>query len=248
MMEALGQAFEERSAEINSYLELLQGIEDEARNGPPRIGEAGTVITTQQQRILYSCVYLQLYNLVEATIVRCLEGVTDSALSSGAWLPGDLSHELRREWVRTTARTHIELNHENRLRHALDLCAHLVDALPVSGFKFEKSGGSWDDDEIEAIADRLGFDLRLSVATRSNIKRPFRDDLGALRLVKKLRNKLAHGSISFVECGENHSVSELRDLTTKTAAYLREVVAAFDNFIVTHAFLIPARRPADAPA
>jgi hypothetical protein len=126
-MEALGPAFEERLAEIDSYLALLQAIEDEARTGPPRIGgPAGALITTQQQRILYSCVFLQLYNLVEATIVRCLDGVTESALLSGSWLPRDLSNDLRREWVRVTARTHIELNHENRLHHALELCAHLT--------------------------------------------------------------------------------------------------------------------------
>jgi hypothetical protein len=247
-MEALGPAFEERLAEIHSYLALLQGIEDEARSGPPRVGKTGALITTQQQRILYSCVFLQLYNLLEATIVRCLDGVTESALSAGVWLPGDLSDELRREWVRVTARTHVELNHENRLQHALNLCAHLVDALPVGGFKFEKSGGSWDDNAIEAIAERLGFELRVSAGTRSDIKRPFKDDLGALGLVKKLRNSLAHGSISFVECGENLSVGELRDLTVKTAAYLREVVSAFQAFIDAHAFLAPARRPAGLPA
>jgi hypothetical protein len=142
----------------------------------------------------------------------------------------------------------VELNHENRLQHALNLCAHLVDALPVNGFKFEKSGGSWDDDAIEAIATRLGFDLQLSVGTRSDIKRPFKDDLGALGLVKKLRNSLAHGSISFVECGENLSAGELLDLTTRTAAYLREVVAAFEGYINAHEFLVPARRPTGAPA
>src|ERR1700722_9715669 len=171
----LGAAFEERLDEIEAYLGLLDGVEVEARSGPPRIGAAGALITTQQQRILYSCVFLQLYNLVEATVVLCLDGVTESALSSGAWLPGDLSDSLRREWVRVTARTHIELNHENRLHHALSLCAHLVNALPVDGFKFEKSGGSWDDAAIEAIAERLGFDLRLTDGARSDIKRPFKD-------------------------------------------------------------------------
>src|SRR5260370_10853985 len=65
-MEALGQAFEERLNEIESYLEFLQGIETEARSGPPRLGSGGILITAQQQRILYSCVFLQLYNLVDA--------------------------------------------------------------------------------------------------------------------------------------------------------------------------------------
>jgi hypothetical protein len=244
-MEQLSQAFEERLQEIESYLQFLEGIEIEARSGPPRLGHSGAPITTQQQRILYSGIFLQLYNLVEATIVRCLDGVTEAALEAGTWGPGDLTIELRREWVRVIARTHVELNYENRLASALSLCGHLVDSLPVRGFKVEKGrGGNWDDAAIEQIASRLGFDLQLSEGTNSAIKRKFRDDLGPLRLVKKLRNSLAHGSISFAECGENVTVGELRDLTDRTANYMREVVGCFVSYIRDHEYLVPAKRPA----
>src|SRR5882757_4607980 len=46
---------------------------------------------------------------------------------------------------------------------------------------------------IRTIAGRLGFHLTVSQETYRAIKRPFRDELGPLRLVKKLRNSLAHG-------------------------------------------------------
>jgi hypothetical protein len=247
-MGELGPAFEERLGEIDSYLNFLQGIELEARSGPPRLGSNGLLITTQQQRILYSSVFLQLYNLVEATIIKCLDFVTDAALNAESWVPGDLTAELRREWVRVMARTHVELNYERRLESALSLCEHLVASLPVVGFRVEKGGGgNWDDDAIEAIVARLGFSLHVSAATYSGIKRPFRDELGPLALVRKLRNSLAHGSISFVECGENLTAGDLRDLTDRTAAYMREVVAAFETYIDGHEYVIPAKRPARVP-
>lgn len=243
-MDALSVAFEERLQEINSYLEFLEGVEAEARSGPPRLGSDGVLITTQQQRILYSGVFLQLYNLVEATVVRCLDSVTEIALVTGSWSPGDLTAELRREWVRVTARTHADLNYENRLENALILCDQFVDALPVNGFKLEKGGGgNWDDSAIEAITVRLGFQLSVSEQVYRDIKRPFRDDLGPLALVKKFRNSLAHGSISFAECGENLTARELRDLTRRTADYLREVVDAFKGYIDHHEYLIPSKRP-----
>jgi hypothetical protein len=186
--------------------------------------------------------------LVEATIVRCLDFVTDAALKAENWVPGDLTAELRREWVRVMARTHVELSYENRLESALSLCEHLVASLPVLGFRVEKGGGgNWDDDAIEAIVARLGFNLRVTATTYSAIKRPFRDDLGPLALVRKLRNSLAHGSISFAECGENLTAGELRDLTDRTAAYLREVVTAFETYIDGREYLIPAKRPARVP-
>lgn len=243
-MADLEDAFEERLEEIKAYLEFLQGIEDAAQSGPPRLGSGGLVISTQHQRILYSGVFLQLYNLVEATIVRCLDQVTDAALQANTFAPADLSNALRREWVRVMARTHIDLNYEHRLDSALALCDHLVAALPVPGFKLEKGGGgNWDDQEIEAIAGRLGFQLRISAPTYQAIKRPFRDELGPLGLVKKLRNSLAHGAISFTECGENLTVSELRDLADRTSAYLREVVLAFETFVAKFEYLVEERRP-----
>jgi hypothetical protein len=143
------------------------------------------------------------------------------------------------------ARTHIDMNYDSRLESALNLCGHLVSALPVPGFTMEKGGGgNWDDDAIEQIVARLGFRLSVDSMIYSGIKRPIRDDLGPLGLVKKLRNNLAHGNISFAECGENVTVSELRDLADRTAAYLREVVKAFRKYIDDHGFLIEARRPA----
>ncbi|MEI8395446.1 MAG: MAE_28990/MAE_18760 family HEPN-like nuclease [Rhodospirillaceae bacterium] len=242
-MTGLTQAFEERLDEIQAYLKFLDAIEAEAHSGPPRLGKDGMVISTQQQRILYSSVFLQLYNLVEATVVRCLDAITDAALKTGSWNPGDLTVSLRREWVRVMARTHVELNYENRLKSALDLCEHMVGALPVKGFKVEKGGGgNWDDEAIETMTDRLGFRLIVSPETYSAVKRPVRDDLGALALVVKLRNSLAHGSISFAECGENQTASELRELVDRTAAYLREVVTAFNGYIEGKEYLVPEKR------
>lgn len=248
-MEQLGSAFEDRLQEIRSYIEFLEGVEGEARRGPPRLGSEGPLITTQQQRILYSGVFLQLYNLVEATVVRCLDSVTDAAIRAEQWIPGDLTVDLRREWVRVMARTHSDLSYEHRLERALALCEHLVESLPVAGFKLERGGGgSWDDTAIEAITARLGFQLNVSAQVYRDIKRPFRDDLGPLALVKKFRNSLAHGSISFAECSENVTVGELRDLMERTAAYLREVVEAFRGYIDHREYLVPAKRPAAAQA
>jgi hypothetical protein len=243
MMEELSLAFEERFAEIEAYLQFLEGIEKEARLGPPRLGKEGIVITTQQQRILYSSVFLQLYNLIEATVGRCLDGVTQAAMMAGTWTPADLTDKLRREWVRVMARTHVDLNYEHRLEHALALCEHLVGSLPVVAFKVEKSGGSWDDDAIRTIATRLGFDLCVDGSVYNAIKRPFKDDLGAMSLVKKLRNDLAHGSISFAECGENLTVAELRQLTDCVSEYMRQVVRAFKTYIEGRQYLVPAKRP-----
>ena len=241
-VDSLSEIFEERFQEIDAYLDLLDTLERQAHSGPPTIG--GGLITVQQQKILNSAVYLQLYNLVEATVTWCLDAVCAAAAHEGRWLPSDLSVELRREWVRTTAQTHAGLNAENQLKKTVEICDHLLQSLPIMAWNLDRrGGGSWDDHAISDITDRLGCMVRLSPEVRRGITQKIRDDKSALALVKDFRNRLAHGSLSFTECGDGVTVVDLRNIANWTGDYLRVVVTSFTDFIATHAFLIPGSRP-----
>lgn len=236
----LTEPFEERLQEIDSYLDLLDALERQVQIGPPRLG--GEAITAQQQKILYSSVYLQLYNLVEATMTWCVEAVCTAATDKGRWLPGDLADKVRREWIRSTARTHLELNAEHRLNSAVEIADHLIHALPLIQLTIERRGNV-DDLVIQSIAERLGLDIKLSREVLRGVKQPIRDDKGPLALVKDLRNRLAHGNLSFSECGDGVTVPDLRELKQRTVQYLREVIAGFRAYIDGHEFLLPPRRP-----
>lgn len=241
-MEPLEKTFNERLQEIEAYLDLLEALEQQARQGAPKIGEAP--ITAQHQKILYSSLYLQLYNLVEATATWCIEAVERATSENENWLPGDLSAELRREWIRATARTHAELSVKHRLATTMALGDRLIEAKPIAAWEVDKGGGgNWDDAALEAMAKRLGCRLDFDSEVKAAIKRKIRDDKSPLALVKHLRNKLAHGSMSFTECGDNVTVTDLRDLTERAARYLRAVVEHFQAYIDSHKFLAPARRP-----
>jgi hypothetical protein len=246
-VEILSKSFEDRLQEIDAYLDVLDLFEHEAHRGPPKIG--GTTITGQQQKIMYSSVYLQLYNLVEATATWCIDAVARAVADGSRWRPADLTDELRREWIRTTARTHVSLNHDHRLQQTVDVCNWLLRASPIAAWSVEKGGGgNWDDVLLEEVTARIGCELRISKIVYSQIKRVIRDDKSALALVKHLRNQLAHGDLSFSECGQGVTVTELREIKNRTAAYLREVVAAFQSYIDGFKFLLPASRPAGGAA
>lgn len=239
----LSAFFEERLGEIAEYVDLLTGLERAAQSGPPRIEGVGSSVSTSQQRILYSSVYLQLYNLVEATVSRCIDAVSVAA-NNGSWRPDDLNEDMRREWVRSSARTHVDLTPENRLTTAVTMCDHLISSLPMTAFRIEVGGGgNWDDEAIEKMGTRLGCKLQIEPSTRTAVKRPMRNGVGALKLVKSLRNELAHGAISFTECADGVTVSELRNVMEAVAQYLREAIACFSAFIDLFDFLLPDRRP-----
>lgn len=243
----IAYAFRERADEIDEYLRLLSAFEKETQSGPPKIG--GETVTSRQQKILYSALYLQLYNLVEATVTWCIDAVCDACADGGRWHPKDLSSEIKKEWVRFTARTHIELNANNRLDAAVAMCDRLIQALPVSEWEIARGGGgNWDDTELEDFAVRIGLPFQVSESAKRGVKRFIRQDQGALGLVKKLRNDLTHGSISFSECGDGVTVSDLIEIKDRTATYLLEVIRLFHEFVDGHCFLLPERRPVEGAA
>ncbi|MFN7920152.1 MAG: MAE_28990/MAE_18760 family HEPN-like nuclease [Bryobacteraceae bacterium] len=239
-MDWLTSLFEDRVREIDTYLDFLEGLDRAVRDETGVL--LGSRVTPEQQRILHSSVYLQLYNLVEATVTWCLEAVQTAARDG--WLPADLSNELRRQWIRSIARTHVELHHERRLDCAVTLSEWLIQQRPLGDWTLERgNAGNWDENSIQEMMSRLGFSDTIPRAVVSAVKRRMREDKGSLALVKDRRNRLAHGSLSFSECGAEDSVTDLRELRNRTIDYLREVVQSFRSQITAHQFLLPERRP-----
>jgi hypothetical protein len=239
----LERAFDERRAEVEAYLSFLDELEVAALTGAPKFRDAGNPLSPLQTQILRAGVFVQLYNLVEATMTRCLDALA-SASWNGAWRAADLNPHFRKEWIKVVVAANKELNADNRLKYAVALADLLVKAAPLQEFKLEKGGGgNWTDTNIEDMLERVGLRLRLSPPVRAAAKRKFRDDLGPLALVVKLRNDLAHGTISFAECGENETVAGLREISSNITVYLRSVVRAVERFIDRHEFLEAASRP-----
>lgn len=242
----LETAFEERLGEVEAYLGFLDELEAAALAGAPKFGAAGAPLSPQQTQILRAGVFVQLYNLVEATITRCMDAVANASWG-GAWKAADLNPPFRKEWIKVVTATNKEMNADNRLKYAVALADLFVRATPLPAFKLEKGGGgNWNDTNIEEMLKKLGLHLRLTPTVRAAAKRKFRDDLGPLALVVKLRNDLAHGVISFTECGENETVAGLRQISSGTAMYLRSVVRAVERFIDRHEFLEESKRPVAA--
>lgn len=239
-MNDIALQFEERVKEIDAYLELLVALEDQVKSGiHAEIG--GKKITTQQHRILYSSVYLQLYNLVEATVTWCIEAV-GKAISDARWHPAQLCPELVKEWIRYQAKTHEPLSVESRFEASANLFNRMIHTNPMGTWKVEKSGGNWDDKAVEDFVKRIGVKLKISAPVYKGVKRFIREERGALELIKFLRNQLAHGFMSFEECGADVTVSELADIRKITESYLKEVIDSFREFIGGFYFLSPASR------
>lgn len=228
--------FRERRDEVTAYMELIKNIDRARQLGRFAFADDQVSISPLQQQILYANVFVQLYNLVEATITRCLEELHSAATAGHT--PADLAAPILREWVRFKARTHTDRAHDRRLDATVELAEHLINTLPVDPFRIESGGGgNWDDRKIEHIAGRIGCPLEIDGSVREEAKRHVRDELGSLQLVRHLRNRLAHGLMSFGECGADMTVSDIDPIVSAVLDYLDAVVSGFVRYFDHQGYL-----------
>ena len=255
--------FNDRKAEIESYLQLLEHIEATMREGSvvlnvrgekksnqePDGQTTGYSITPTQQKIMYSCLYLQLYNLVEATVIGCINQlervIRKESLENWLKLLPPLRHELIRAWAKQNANG----ADDNRVSAIQTLVDSVMQSGEMKFFIFDKkrNGDNWDDKEIEKLARGIGMDMTFQQDIFKSAKKHIKEkdlsqaynNCGGLELVKKFRNELAHGEVSFVQCGERLSLLDMKEIAKIIFDYLQELINKFNSFVNNKLFYMP---------
>ena len=89
--------------------------------------------------------------------------------------------------------------------------------------------GNVDCDSIFKTSQSYGFEL-------PDPKRKWHDLQDDLELVRDQRNALAHGRISFEECGQDTAVDYVKKIAWETMAYLRIVLWVVKGYIRNQAY------------
>lgn len=234
-MELVRITFNERLSDIESYFELVENIEKAVGTGEATFNVNGVPyrISPEQQKIMYSGIYLHLYNLIESTISLLIDAVERHTASGINGQLISLSENMRRLYVKSVTGPSEALSNEKRLEKALDLFNQVLNLQPLNIKIPPGGGGNWDVSEINKLNESIGVKVRLPKGLNTKVQQPFRDDKGPIRLIKDIRNKLAHGSLSFAECGNNHVASEFRKLIDIVKEYLDFLINCYENFILT---------------
>ncbi|TWD39676.1 hypothetical protein FB440_106237 [Vibrio crassostreae] len=239
-MQLVRASYIERVSDIEAHFELIQNISDAiGSNGSARFPVNNThyTITIQQQKILYSSAYLQLYNLVESTITQLLKSVGKHSQDG---INGDLtklSENIRNLYLKHILPPEGNLTPEKRLEQALKLLHQAVGITEVEITIPRGGGGNWDYQEIDKLNRRIGVELVLPQETLVKVQRPFRNERGSLRYIKEVRNDLGHGSISFADCGTGHTPSEFRTLIDVVKEYLEQLMNAYELYLNNQRYL-----------
>lgn len=233
-MEIVRTTFEDRVSDIEEYFSFVKAVEDSVAYGCGKLRVSDNEqhnITPAQQKILYSNMYLKLYNLIESTVSMLVGAVERHACEDIEDNLALLSENMKGLYVKSVLSIHESLTPENRANRAMKLINQVLKVEPLEIKIPPGNSGNWDSDQIKDLCKRLGFKLNLPKGLNTKVNMVFKNDRKPIWWIKETRNKLAHGSISFSECGENHVANDLRALIDIVVEYFNVVIKAFSDFI-----------------
>ena len=215
--------FQERLDEIEDYFAFLNRVDTQIQERSPERP------STEQQRILFSTVYLQLYNLIEATMSECLAEVVLKIIEDQV-SPLQLNDGIQKKWLKSQLKPHKYapekvLNTAHQILNDLNSNDHYEEFQLAELLKT----GNWNTKKIEDAG--LSIDNTYLNLEATGIKRHFKNEKRPLEYIQEIRNHLSHGSKTFGECGREVTISDLEDLKTKIEDFLQIVIISYITYI-----------------
>lgn len=213
--------FNKKVGEIEAFFKLLDLISE--RNAKltttDNAGRKRAIpVDEDLVRVLKANAFLLLYNLMESTVRLTLTYLYDEVTSSQTKYK-DVIEQVRRVWIKLNYKNFKETSAEEIYRVMSEIGEDLI----AISFTDDKSvSGNVNQVLIASHAERLGFSQSVHRAA---------DGGGALDLVKRKRNALAHGNMSFAECGREYTYGDLLATKKKTVSYLRSFMNNVDRYI-----------------
>jgi len=228
-MAALSDRFRDRLAEVEHYFRMLAAVEEQLvmrgaawRHGRKRLPKVlGEDLSL---KLLKANSFLLLYNLVEATVrdtvVTIWEGVEREKVA-----PLQLKSTMRGVWIGSEFRRKdaFSASGSTYRETALSILEAVVaGSIPKVSFKRIGIGGNIDRGVVSDICEQHGVQFTPPKNTRAGTD---------LDNVKERRNVLAHGEQTFEEIGSRYTVSDLKGMKVRVAAYLRQYVRTVESYI-----------------
>jgi hypothetical protein len=217
--------FERRVSEIDLYFQHLEAIEE--KDGKLSVATSTTRrlrnVNPELVKVLKANLFLLLYNLAESSIRQAITELLDT-ISSERITYSQAADELKRLWI-DVGHCRFKNRSAQEIFGALEGLPNDIIDIP---FRSEMiSGGNIDGRKIREFGTVYGFSCKTHRNANEGVK---------LFNVKRLRNDLAHGLVSFGECGRNYTVSDLRAMKREVIMYLRGVLRNVGRYINARRF------------
>lgn len=212
-MQATIDMFEERKLEIELYYSALKELYNF------KVIESGDRLFLKDSflKMLKSNAILMIYNLVESTVMNGILEIYEDLHKSGMTYKMVRS-EIQEIWFSYKFNQVYDKNsHFNSYkRKAVEIINFILEETPLKlDRKATDISGNLDADKIRQICHEHGILYRLEPKSRGGV---------SLKDVKDMRNNLAHGTISFVECGRDYTIDDLDKIKQETISFLNSIL------------------------
>lgn len=214
--------YKRRKEDVEEYFRLLYfllSFETHRGRSIQNIDAGKSLIITQEMQCVAKAQSLiLLYNLVESTVCDCLNAIYD-AIQDESLIFGNVSVDIKNMWRNYLKRKNLpeQTKNDNEILNM----AIRFESLAVN------ISGSLDFRKIQEVFAKHG--CLLDDRNRDIIAPSF-------LVVKHKRNLLAHGNISFSECGANYLLSDLQKYKEHIVDYMQDVVIKTCGYIARRAY------------
>ena len=218
----LDRQFNERKSDVEApfrFLSFIDGIESH-KSIPVEyfLNKQKLIVDQQMQCCVKGLTLVLLYNIVESTVCECLNFIYDAVADDGLTY-AELTDEMRKMWTQSC-------NRGGRVEGKLDE----INKMPLKVVFKElatNTSGNIDIRKVYEIFEKHG--CMISDNKREECSSSF-------LIVKNKRNLLAHGNVSFSQCGSAYLYKELEKMRQDIVCFLAIVIDATKKFVANRKY------------
>lgn len=218
-MQTTIDTYNDRKMEIELYFSAL----NELYSAKYESEEDLTFYTDDFVKILKSNALLMIYNLVESSIMSGILEIYNELKTQGLSYQ-TVSDKIKNIWFSFVFNQVYDKNaHYNSYRNkATEIINAILNNEIISlDRKATDISGNLDADKIRQICSEHGITYNISANCRGGF---------VLTDVKNKRNDLAHGTLSFVECGRDYTMDNLEKIKNETVGFLDGILDGMKEY------------------
>lgn len=218
-MKAIYEMFSERINEIELYYSALQELDDNSKN--PALVQ--NYFKDDFIKILKANALLMVYNLVESTVMGGIMEIYDKFRQEGLTY-SNVRKEIKDIWFSYNFK---QVYDKNAHYHSYkDKALEIVNSIMTGEIieldrKAADISGNLDAQQIRNVCNDHGIKFSIDTSCKGGI---------VLETVKERRNSLAHGTLSFAECGRDYTIQDLEKIKDQTKTFLMGLLGGMKEY------------------
>lgn len=218
MMLSIYFDFDQRVKEIELYFVALKALDEKSLQSSNK-----PYFNSEFLKILKANTLIMIYNLVESTVIGGIVEIYDK-IKEDKLAYSDLNTKIQKIWFSFKFRqVYDPLSHFISYQ---EQASKIIDSILNKKIieldrKATSISGNLDAQKIRNICAEHGISLVASPESRGGIQ---------LEMVKDRRNQLAHGSLSFAECGRDLTYKDLLQIKEETVCFLKDFLDGVQSY------------------